>query len=111
MDHYMLAPPVHPTLAAGIETMAKTLTIIARELRDFLLSNGGPRAIHELTRLQHVKRNAKDKLEKDTQWQAEHQRTAEGGGPHCPTMQSQTDAALAQPMHAPITIHRRCQVT
>ena len=58
----------------AVEQTVRTLTLGARALSEFLLDNDDPCVLRELQRMVDNKASAKDKLEKDTKWQDEHQR-------------------------------------
>ena len=74
LDHELLVNVPTPMLGGEIELALRALVLPTRALSEFLLEDGDPCLVAELERLQECKANAKNKLDKDTKWQEEHQR-------------------------------------
>lgn len=74
LDHPSLVTVPTPMLSGEIEMIVRALMLPTRALAEFLLQDDDPCVSAELERMQECKAQAKDKLDKDTKWQDEHQR-------------------------------------
>ena len=74
LDHPMLCSPPMAGLSSKIEKAILALKLPTHPLDRFLLPDDDEAVVRELERLEMNKAKAKDKLEKDTKWQEEHQR-------------------------------------
>ena len=80
LDHELLQVVPTAGFTTELEAMMKSLILSMRPLGLFLLPDDDPCLQRELERLQHAKAQAKDKLEKDTKWQDDHQRVFKSHG-------------------------------